>query len=105
MPFHMRRSVGHEPGMRKRTIWVVVVICVMLVAPMLSAMEGAGKGRDGHYRSSLKATAEDYGDWSPAPGTGGGSAAPIPHSAGPCSGDCLRYEASPSGYNASNSKG
>lgn len=75
----------------------MAIICVMFIAPRLSAMEGLGIGREGHFQSLMATAEDDYGNWSPAPGIGGGDAAPIPHSAGPCSRACLRHEASPSG--------
>ncbi|KAL3734218.1 hypothetical protein ACJRO7_023549 [Eucalyptus globulus] len=46
--------------------------------PQFDALKGE---RDDHYGPMRSAIMDDYGGWGPAPNTGGGQAAPIPHPA------------------------
>ncbi|KAI3432035.1 uncharacterized protein J3R85_007700 [Psidium guajava] len=89
------RTTKHVMGIRfpSMTSWLVPVLCLVATAaitigaatalvemtteppPSLPLDRGLGD------RDSLtgSAVADDYGGWGPAPDTGGGRAAPIPH--------------------------
>ncbi|KAK4768682.1 hypothetical protein SAY87_003823 [Trapa incisa] len=93
-----------EHASHMRMVLVVVIICVMLTAARMSARED--EEEEGHLQSLMAATTEEYGNWGPAPDSGGGSAGPIPHSGSPYSwAGHKRQEAASSGLAASSYRG